>query len=271
MRKPGNVFLLAILIATFTATLVYRSMRNQRAELETMRRAASNQVREVLVADAPIPIGTRIQESHVRLTSWPADLQPEGALTNRQAAVGRVALATIARNQPVLGSHLTSEGAGLLPLMIEEGMRGMSVKVDNVTGVSGFITPNSRVDVLVAGSADGSGNDNKRSRVILQNVRVLATGKSIEQRDEKPVEVPTVTLLVSPEEAERLTLATTYEPVRLALRNYRDGDVVTTQGVSATQLFATKPPTPTNGHRKRAPEPPSVEVWLGDMRSKQTF
>jgi pilus assembly protein CpaB len=269
MRKPGNIFLLALLIATFTATLVYRSMRTQRAELETMRRAAAHQVTEVLVADATIPIGTRIQASHVRLTSWPADLQPEGVLTDTQAVVGRVAIATIAKNQPVLQTQVTNEGTGLLPLMIEEGMRGMSVKVDNVTGVSGFITPNSRVDVLVAGSPDGNGNDNKRSRVILQNVRVLATGKSIEQHDEKPVEVPTVTLLVSPEQAEKLTLATTYEPVRLALRNYRDEDLVATQGVSATQLFADR--RPTNGSRHKAPAPPSVEVWLGEKRVSQTF
>ena len=85
---------------------------------------------------------------------------------------------------------------------------------------------------------------------------------------EKPVEVPTVTLLVSPEQAEKLTLATTYEPVRLALRNYRDEDLVATQGVSATQLFADR--RPSNGKHK-APPPPSVEVWLGDTRVNQTF
>jgi pilus assembly protein CpaB len=76
--------------------------------------------------------------------------------------------------------------------------------------------------VLVAGKPEGDSNVDERSKLILQNVRVLATGKSIEQQDEKPVEVPTVTLLVSPEEAEKLTLATRQEPVRLALRNFRD-------------------------------------------------
>lgn len=270
MRKPGNIFLLAILIATFTATLVYRSLRNQRAELETVRRAAARQVTDIVVADGPIAIGSRIQESNVRIASWPSDMQPEAAVSDKQAVVGRVALVNIAKNQPVLGTQLTSEGAGLLPLMIEEGMRAMSVKVDNVTGVSGFITPSSRVDVLVAGSTEPNGRDHKRSRVILQNVRVLATGKSIEQRDEKPVEVPTVTLLVTPEQAERLTLATTYDPVRLALRNYRDGELVPTSGVSAEQLLVAAAPAKPNGHRK-APPPPSVEVLLGDKRSSQTF
>jgi pilus assembly protein CpaB len=270
MRKPGNIFLLAILIATFTATLVYRSMRNQRAELETVRRAAARQVTDVVVADGAIAIGTRIQESHLRVTSWPSDMQPEAAVSDKKAVIGRVALVNISKNQPVLGTQLTSEGAGLLPLMIEEGMRAMSVKVDSVTGVSGFITPNSRVDVLVAGSPEANSRTNRRSRVILQNVRVLATGKSIEQRDEKPVEVPTVTLLVSPDQAERLTLATTYEPVRLALRNYRDGELVATSGISAEQLLVAAPAPKPNGHRRVVP-PPSVEVWLGDKRSTQTF
>src|SRR5689334_4029621 len=85
---------------------------------------------------------------------------------------------------------------------IPVGMRGMSVKVDNVTGVSGFITPNSRVDVLVSGTPVGGEDREQRSKLVLQNIRVLATGTSIEQKDEKPEEVPTVTLMVSPEDAE---------------------------------------------------------------------
>jgi pilus assembly protein CpaB len=168
------------------------------------------------------------------------------------------------------------EGVGLLPLLITEGMRAMSVKVDSVTGVSGFITPNSRVDVLVAGRPEGRGDDEERSKLILQNVRVLATGKSIEQQDEKPVEVPTVTLLVSPEEAEKLTLATRQEPVRLALRNFRDEEVVRTSGMSTSALFANAVPavvTKTEtGVVRRAPAPEySVEVFLGDKSTRQSL
>src|SRR5207245_7547748 len=107
----------------------------------------------------------------------------------------------------------------------------------NVTGVSGFITPSSRVDVLAAGGPDGGGGGDLRGKLILQNVRVLATGKSIEQRDDKPVEVPTVTLLVSPEDAEKLTLATRGDPVRLTLRNFQDEAIVRTAGTSIRALF----------------------------------
>src|SRR5262249_5194084 len=133
---------------------------------------------------------------------------------------------------------LIPKGAGLLPLLITDGMRGMSVKVDSVTGVSGFITPNSRVDVLVSGTPEQGGNQEQRSKLILQNIRVLATGTTIEQKDEKPVDVPTVTLLVPPADAERLTLAARQEPVRLALRNYRDEDLINTPGIGTRALFA---------------------------------
>src|SRR5947207_9607427 len=157
--------------------------------------------------------------------------------------VGSIARATIERNQPILQQALVAQGSGLLPLMIPEGMRGMSVRVDTVTGVSGFITPLSQVDVIIAGQREGE--QDQKSKVVLQNVKVLAIGKSIEQKDEKPVEVPTVTLLVSPADAEKLTLAARQEPVRLALRNYRDDDFVTTPGMSTRALFGYVAPPPT--------------------------
>src|SRR2546427_760567 len=120
------------------------------------------------------------------------------------------------------------------------------------------------VDVVIAGQAEGE--TDQKSKVVLQNVKVLATGKSIEQKDEKPVEVPTVTLLVSPEDAERLTLAARFEPVRLALRNYRDEEVVKTSGIVTRVLFEGDG-RPTQGVTKvahaKGPAPYSVEILLG--------
>jgi len=185
--------------------------------------------------------------------------------------VNAVARITIEPSQPVFENLLVKENSGLLPLIITEGMRAMSVKVDNVTGVSGFITPNSRVDVLVAGTPDGNDGD-ERSKLILQNVKVLATGTSIEQIDEKPVEVPTVTLLVSPEEAEKVTLATHHGPVRLALRNYRDEELVGTNGISEKALYAGTEPKPVEPPRpRRRPQPPArptVDLLLGERLVK---
>ena len=277
MRRPGSILLLAIVLGALSAAMVYRYMRTQKELIEEARRAAGGATTELLVANALIPVGTRIDPSQVRVVQWPVDLQPEGALRDPESVRDGIARSTIEKNQPVLETTLIRQGAGLLPLLITDGMRGMSVKVDNVTGVSGFITPNSRVDVIAAGTLEGADRE-ERSKMILQNVRVLATGKTIEQRDEKPVEVPTVTLLVTPEDAEKLTLATHSDPVRLALRSYRDEELVRTPGISKTVLFTLggdgRSPAATpakGGSRPRGAQPYSVEVFLGDKMTRQSL
>ena len=263
--------MMSIVLGALFAALVYRYLQDQRGQLEAARRAAGGATVEVLVANEEIPIGTLIESGKVRLAAWPSELVPEGALRNPDQVVGRVARVTIEKHQPLVESRLVSPGAGLLPLLITEGMRGMSVKVDNVTGVSGFITPNSRVDVLVSGNPTESGSE-QRSKMILQNVRVLATGTVIEQVDEKPKEVPTVTLLVTPEEAEKLTLASRQSAVRLALRNFSDQEIVKTKGVTDSALFASDDrgsgPTPTR-HSGSGVRAPSVEVLLGEKLTRQ--
>lgn len=273
MRKPGNVLLLAILIGALCAALIYRYLRDQRTALESARNAAIGATVDVAVASEPIPIGSRIEPQQVRLVRWPVDAEPEGAVHDPARIIGRVARISLDKNQPVLETHLVAEGASLLPLLINEGMRAMSVKVDEVTGVSGFITPNSRVDVLVSGYIDDTANREQRAKLVLQNIKVVATGTSIEQRDNKPVEVPTVTLLVTPEDAERLTLAARQEPVRLALRGYRDEEDVSTPGLSTRQLFGQdgSAAKASSARRRRAPVAPSVEVLLGEERTRQRF
>jgi len=274
MRRPGIIFLFAIVIGALLSALIYGNLKSQRAELEAARRAMELGTTDVLVASEEIPIGTRIAAGQVHTVRWPADIQPEGAVRDASAVVGRIARAGIDKNQPVVESQLVNEGTGLLPLLIPGGMRGISVKVDEVTGVSGFITPNSRVDVLVAGN-DGSSTGEQKSKVILQNVKVLATGKSIEQKDDKPIEVPTVTLLVTPADAERLTLATRSDPVRLALRSFRDDEVVGTPGISTRALYGYEPEVAAAPEvkvaRKPAPPPVIVDVLLGSKVVRQEF
>ena len=281
MRRPGNILLLAIVIGALGAAMVYRYLRSGQLALEAARRTVGAPATvDVIVASETIPIGSRVQANQLKTVAWPATVEPEGVLHKPEGAVGSIARATIAKNVPVLQSDLVSQTTGLLPLLITEGMRAMSVKVDNVTGVSGFITPNSRVDVLVAGTTDAGAGSNRaqRSKLILQNVRVLATGTSIEQRDNKPVEVPTVTLLVSPEDAEKLTLATRQEPVRLALRNYVDDGIVKTLGSSTAALFGEESPAAVAApvrvaarpaERRREAPRYSVEILLGDKVTRQ--
>src|SRR5947208_3978859 len=267
MRKPANIFLLAIIVGALSAAMIYRHLKSMNMEVEAAKAAGQHPVTDVVVARDTISIGTRIGNDNLKVVTWPADAQPDAAVHDPKDVVGSIARTTIGKNQPVATTELIAQGAGLLPLLIEEGMRAMSVKVDSVTGVSGFITPNSRVDVLIAGNR-GEGNE-MRSRVILQNIKVMATGTIIEQKDEKPVEVPTVTLLVTPEQAETLTLATRYDSVRLALRNYRDEDMVQTQGMTAAAMFQDRPAGPAVMEAKDTsagctPSGPTVEVFLGE-------
>jgi len=267
MKKPGSIFMMSIVVGALFAALVYRYLNDQRSQLDAARRAAGGATVDVVVAAADIPIGTMVTAEKTRLAAWPSALLPEGALRDAQQAAGRIARVSIEKNQPVVESRLVTQGSGLLPLLITEGMRGMSVKVDNVTGVSGFITPNSRVDVLVSGKPASDGQTQK-SKMILQNVRVLATGTIIEQIDEKPKEVPTVTLLVTPAEAEKLTLASRQQAVRLALRNYNDQEIVRTAGISDSALFASDDRAVRPTERGRAPAP-SIEVLLGEKLTRQ--
>jgi pilus assembly protein CpaB len=282
MRRPGNLLLLAIVIGALAAALVYRRMSALRSEIEAARQTApSAGTVDVVVASDTIPVGTRIGESQVKVVAWPEKLVPEGSISDPKSVLNQVAKVTIEKNQPLSSSQFVGQNAEVLPMMIPDGMRAMSVRVDDVTGVSGFITPNSRVDVLVAGSPAGEGNEGQRSKLVLQGIRVLAIGKSITQQQDKPVEVPTVTLLVSPEDAERLTLATKYEPVRLALRNYSDDQMVGTPGLSTATLFGTPerkvvasapqaaPPPPPPGQPPRHRPRYSVEVLLGEHVTRQ--
>jgi pilus assembly protein CpaB len=278
MQRPGAIFLLSIVLGALFAALVYRYLREQQTAVEMARRSATGQTVDVVVADAPIQVGTRIEANQVRIAHWPVDLEPQGTIRSVDLAVGSIARVSIDRNQPLQQSVLVPKGAGLLPLLITDGMRGMSVRVDGVTGVSGFITPNSRVDVVVSGNPNNEGGEAEiKGKVILQNVRVLATGKEIEQKDEKPVEVPTVTLLVTPEDAEKLTLATRQEAVRLVLRNYRDEDVVPTAGINMKTLFQPDPGAKgapqSSAPADQAPRAKAggggIQVLLGDKVTRQ--
>src|SRR5207247_7982324 len=268
MRKPPNIVLLAIIVGALSAAMIYRHLKTMNMEVEAARAAGQHPVTDVVVARDTISIGTRVSPDSLKVVTWPADALPEGAVHDPQEVVGSIARTTSGKNQPVAKTELIAQGAGLLPLMIDEGMRAMSVKVDSVTGVSGFITPNSHVDVL--GAATRGEKNDMRSRVIMQNIKVLATGTIIEQKDEKPVEVPTVTLLVTPEQAETLTLATRYDSVRLALRNYRDEEMVETPGMTAAAMFHDRPAAPVvvatakDAAASCVPTGPSVEVFLGE-------
>ena len=181
-------------------------------------------------------------------------------------------------NEPVLEANLAPKAAGAgLPATIPEGMRAVSVAVNDVVGVAGFVIPGTMVDVLATGQLPGKreGADNNITRTVLENVRVLAAGQQIQQdRDGKPVKVPVVTLLVAPEYADVLTMASTEGKVQLALRNTVDTKSTNPPAVLQAALFAGPAvPVPVHGHVARpAPPPPyTVEVLNGSKKEEKSF
>ncbi len=276
MRRPGNILLLAVIIGALSAAMIYRYLRSQRGALQEAITVVEEvqkgvEATDTVVANQVIPIGKQIVAEDLKVVAWPKEAQLEGAVSDPKTLVGSVARTTIDENRPVTQALLVSEKAGLLPIMIKEGMRAMSVKVDRVSGVSGFITPNSSVDVVIAGTPVGSGHTGQIGKIVLQNVTVMATGMQIELQDNEPVEVPTVTLLVSPTDAEKLTLATRQGPLQLALRNFQDETVVVTGGATVGALYGQVKPPPGAKVKRVVPRRSGyrVEVLLGDRMTRQ--
>src|SRR5206468_3918032 len=154
-----------------------------------------------------IPIGTRLTEADLKLVGWPASSPLSGAFTRLDEVVGRGSVSALLENEPITESKLATRDAGAgLPPAIPSGMRAISVKVNEVIGVAGFVVPGTRVDVV----ATVRRIDDAITRVLVPNVRVLAAGTRYEQektRDVKPIPSTVVTLVVTPEEAERIALA----------------------------------------------------------------
>ena len=195
------------------------------------------------MAKANISLGEALTPNHIKLAPWPKATMPPGSLRSLKDAEGRLARTTMFAGEPVLDSKLAPAGqGGLMPVLIPVGKRAVSIIVEQATQKSGFVVPNSRVDVLV--TMAGTGWRLRKSRIVLQDVTVLAADMTVEMKDNKPVTMTTVTMALSPEEAERLALSQNQGRVTLALRNLQDTARVSTPGVTAAQLMGSPAPAP---------------------------
>ncbi len=172
------------------------------------------------------------------MARWSADSLPDGAYTDPKQVLGSYVKNSLVANEPIVQAKLFTgdKTAGVMPLLIPFGMRAVSVPVDEVSDVAGFVLPHTRVDVLVATTGEGS-DDKAFSKVILQNVEVLAVAQEVEQKKDEPEIVKVVTLLVTPQESERLALASHSGTLRLAMRNYNDNKIVLTSGSDVAQML----------------------------------
>src|SRR5258707_1981460 len=226
---------IALVVGFVLSSFVYKQF--QKASIV---RPTSTQT--LVVASVPLPLGTRLDGSNTRLIQWPANEHVAGMFTRMEDVANRAIITPLAENEPVLEAKLSPKESGAgMPSTIPEGMRALSVAVNEVVGVAGFVIPGTTVDVLVTGrvmggnSADGA----NITRTILENVRVLASGQKIEpDREGKPQTVAVITLLVSPDDANKLTMASTQGKIQLALRNTVDTKKNDPKAVMDASLFS---------------------------------
>jgi pilus assembly protein CpaB len=197
-----------------------------------------------VVASRSLPMGARLMKDDVKLVAWPAKSPLPGGFVAVEGVVDRGLIASVVENEPIIESKLAPVGAGAgLPPSIPSGMRAISVRVNEVIGVAGFVVPGTRVDVVVTVK---QGQDSM-SRVVVNNVQVLTAGTRYDQgksKDSEPVPSTVVTLMVTPEDAERIALASTEGRIILTLRNPMDNQPSATQGVRMAGLMGAPAPEP---------------------------
>lgn len=250
MRNKRLLFVLAgaAVFGLLAAVSVSRYLSNAQA--------FSRNMSEVVVAKVEIPLGTTIVAEQLTKVQLPAGAIPDGAFNATEKLVGRVAVVNVAAREPVTDFKLAPEGsAGGLSSVIPEGYRAMTVKVDDVIGVAGFLRPGAMCDVLtVIEQAGEVGRRNFISKIVIQNVKVLASGQNIDKpKDQREAEqVKAVTLQVTPDQAEKLALASTEGKLRLVMRNSIDQGDEQTEGVDKNKLL-------TGEHATPAPEPGALK------------
>lgn len=230
------------------------------------------ETRPVVLASRDLSLGQVLEEADLMVVEWPANAVPAGYAGSVQELVGRSLMTNVQTHEAVLVTKLADAGLlGMIPL-IPAGMRAMSVKVDEVVGVAGFVTPQTRVDVILIMTPPGTRDP--ISKVILQNIQTLAAGQEIrETEDGSPITVTVVTVLVTPEEAERLALAAKEGQIQMALRNTLDQESVETSGERASGLFAAGPapvrsrPVVRSVSRPATPEESVIEIYRGGART----
>jgi pilus assembly protein CpaB len=235
-KRFVGVLIFAFVVASVASLLLYRFLASSRPQAA----AKGPPVAHLVVAAKDLEIGRVLKDDDVKLVDWPGVI-PVGAATRTQDLLGRGVIAPIYDKELILESRLAARGAGGgLASMIPPGMRAVAVRVNDVVGVAGFVTPGMRVDVLISGNGGGVGaaNQGTITKTMLQNMEVLSAGQDYKKDNEgKPVTVQVVNLLVTPEQAEMLTLASTQTTIQLVLRNPMDREISKTPGTAMSLLF----------------------------------
>ncbi len=272
-RRLLNILLIAFVIAAGCTYVVFRLIGSR---ISGPRLTPTR----VMAAAADIKLGSVLRNTDLT-TIDVIGTPPKGAILKPEDAVGRGVMSNLYMGEPILESRLAPVGSGGgLAATIPPGMRAAAVKVNEVVGVAGFVTPGMHVDVLISGTPPGASNAAEGSRVktLLQNIEVLSAGTDIQRDAEgKPQQVQVVNLLVTPDQAEALSLASNETHIQLVLRNPLDNQVAQPNGTGIAELFGNPRPKAvvvSHGSPTKA-APPShsylVEVFNGSKKTETKF
>jgi pilus assembly protein CpaB len=278
-----SVLAFAFIVSAGASLLLYRLLSNR------VTTQAAPGTTHLILAARTLEAGTLIRDGDLRVGNWMGAI-PSGAIQKREEIIGRGVLSPIFADEPIVENRLAPKGGGAgLAALIPNGMRAVAIRVNEIVGVAGFVLPGMRVDILVSGNPPGNNSQGSETKTLLQNVQVLSAGQNFQKDAEgKPISVQVVNLLVTPEQAEMLSLASTQTTIQLVLRNPLDSQIAKTPGTAVAQLFhdgtappkVVKPAPPV--HAKYIPPPPlapvaappkfrTVEVIHGLKRAETQF
>jgi pilus assembly protein CpaB len=278
--RAAVFFAVALVAAVGSALLLTRYMEARTA-------AARVPTRAVVVAEKDLPVGSELRPEQLRAIAWPQASRPEGAFEDPKALEGKMLAVRVYKGEAILPTKLAGADGGTgLSALLPPGMRAVAVRVDDVVGVAGFVHPGDSVDVIATLRTEAGSGPTFASKVILQNIKVLAVGKDLDSRSkaqEKVVQATVATLMVDAEQSERLALAASQGKLLLTLRGTADADEVATRGANASVLLARDLPVAASsagrGRAKarpaaeppREPPPQVVEILRGSLFEKRTF
>ena len=230
-----GVLTFAFLVAAGASLVLYRVLINLPVPTTTGPALA-----QVAVATKDLEVGTVLKADDVKVADWPGAI-PVGATTDISKILGRGVITAIFAKEPIISSRLAPAGAGGgMAAMIPQGMRAVAVRVNEVVGVAGFVVPGMHVDVLISGNSPGGNTSlGTLTQTLLQNIEVLSAGQDFKKDAEgKPIMVQVVNMLVTPTQAEQLSLAASQTSIQLVLRNPLDHDIAKTPGTALQRLFS---------------------------------
>ncbi|MGA2131175.1 MAG: Flp pilus assembly protein CpaB [Bryobacteraceae bacterium] len=286
-QRLVSVLAFAFVVSAGASLLLYRLLSGR------VTTQAAPPAKKLILAARTLEPGTLIRDGDLTVGDWTGAV-PDGVVQKKEDIVGRGVISPIVGSEPVVESRLAPKGGGAgLAALIPKGMRAVAIRVNEIVGVAGFVVPGMRVDVLISGTPPGGNSLGGVTKTLLQNVEVLSAGQNFQKDAEgKPVSVQVVNLLVTPAQAEMLSLASTQTTIQLVLRNPLDTEVAKTAGSAVVQLFypggrvpqepklaapavrseaVSARPTPPPASPSPSPQSRAVEVIHGIKRTETQF